>query len=143
MAKSPMSIGSNGIPDLMAKNPNVNLDIPPRGSWPIIATTSPMKHIISPLTNIPVVVAEIIMRLSKMMAASSGGPIFMARIAMGPMNKIVRISLDRSPLTEAKSAISMALRDCPFLVKAGPSNVVATAAPVPGMETRIAGMLPP
>lgn len=48
-----------------------------------------------------------------------------------------------SPNAEAKSAISIALRDWPFLVSAGPSNVVAIEAPVPGIDTRIAGMLPP
>ena len=29
------------------------------------------------------------------------------------------------------------------MVRAGPSKVVATAAPVPGMATRLAGLLPP
>ena len=53
------------------------------------------------------------------------------------------MSLLKSPKIDENSAMSSALRDWPFLVSAWPSNVVATAAPVPGIDTRIAGMLPP
>ena len=67
----------------------------------------------------------------------------MAISAMGPIQRMVTTSLDRSPKTDENRAISIALRDCFFFVSAGPSNVVATAAPVPGMDTRIAGTLPP
>ena len=77
------------------------------------------------------------------MTANSGGPIRIAIKAMGPMQRMVTTSLEKSPNTDENSAISSALRDFFFRVSAGPSKVVATAAPVPGMDTKMAGMLPP
>ena len=67
------------------------------------------------------------------------------KLAVGETDNLhhVMMSLEKSPKTDAKRAISMAFRACPFLVSAGPSKVVATAAPVPGIETKMAGMLPP
>ena len=63
-----------------------------------------------------------------------------AMSAIGPMRKSVRMLLAVSPNAEAKRAISIALRDWPFFVRAGPSKVVAIEAPVPGIETRIAAV---
>ena len=127
----------------MANTSKVNRDSAPIGSWPISENSSPVTTINKPLTNTPDEVAAMTIRASTSTAASSGGPINSAISAIGPMNRMVTISLDRSPNTEENSAISSALRACLFLVRAGPSKVVATAAPVPGIDTRIAGMLPP
>jgi len=143
MAKTPISIGRRGIPALISKIPKVNRDMKLRGSWPTMEKRSPIKHIMSPLTAAPELVVEMMMRLSKTMAASSGGPTLKAMNAIGAMKNRVRTSLEKSPKTEAYSAISKAFLPWPFLVKEGPSNVVATAAPVPGMDTRMADMLPP
>ena len=80
----------------------------------------------------------------KMMTANtSGGPIKSVMMAMGPMSARVKMSDSVSAMVEENSAISSAFRPSPLRVSAGPSNVVAMDAPVPGMPTRIAGMLPP
>ena len=80
----------------------------------------------------------------KMMTANtSGGPMSSVMMAMGPMSASVKMSESVSAMVEEKSAISSAFRPSPLRVSAGPSNVVAMDAPVPGMPTRIAGMLPP
>ena len=142
-AKTPIIIGNRGMPDLSSNRPNVNRDMNSRGSCPIIDRINPMKHMTSPLTIGPEVVAATTRSASAMIAASSGGPIRRATSAMGAMSRSAMISLEKSPMTEANKAMSRALRACPFRVSAGPSNVVATAAPVPGTEIRIAGMLPP
>ena len=142
-ANTPISIGSRGMPDLRANRSNVKRDSAPIGSWPTRDSSSPTSIISNALINTPSDAAAMMTRLSSMIAANSGGPIISARMAMGPISTRVMRSLDISPKTDANRAISMALRPCRFLVSAGPSNVVATAAPVPGIETRIAGMLPP
>ena len=82
-------------------------------------------------------------REKKIIAKISGGPIIKVIIAIGPINKIVKISEIRSPLTDENNAISNAFLPCPFLVSAGPAKVVAIDAAVPGIPTSIAGMLPP
>ena len=142
-AKTPINIGRNGIPDSIEVNPNEKRDSAPMGSWPTMAKNRPTASISRPLTKTPLDVPEITINARKITAASSGGPINSATTAMGPIMAMVMMSLVRSPLTEANRAISSAFRPLPFLVKAGPSKVVATAAPVPGIDTRMAGMLPP
>ena len=81
--------------------------------------------------------------LKNKMAASSGGPINNATNAIGPINNIVTISLEKSAITEENRAVSRAFLPLPCLVSGGPSNVVATEAPVPGSDTKIAGIDPP
>lgn len=78
-----------------------------------------------------------------MMAKTSGGPMSSVSSAMGPIRLMVMMSEIRSPETEETSAISSALRPLPCRVSDGPSNVVAMDAPVPGIPTSIAEMLPP
>ena len=84
-----------------------------------------------------------ITRLRSNTAKSSGGPNCMTRKAMGNIMRIVKISLVVSPKTDENSAISSAFRDLPCWVNLIAVRDVATAAPVPGMEIKIAGMLPP
>ena len=143
MANSPITSGSKSIPAWSAWKPKSKRTIAPIGSCPIIARSAPISSISIFLKKFPELVTTMISRLKMRMAAISGGPIIRAIIAMGPIIATVANDERKSPMAEATSAISRALRDCPFRVRAGPSKVVAMAAPVPGMLTRIAGMLPP
>tara|TARA_A100000164_G_scaffold361693_1_gene376782 strand:- start:355 stop:891 length:537 start_codon:yes stop_codon:yes gene_type:complete len=95
------------------------------------------------LPTLPLEVEEIIKILKNKIAANSGGPINNAINAIGPIRRIVTISLEKSAITDEKRAVSSAFLPLPFFVKGGPSKVVATDAPVPGNETSIAGIEPP
>ena len=75
--------------------------------------------------------------LKNKIAASSGGPINNAINAIGPINSIVIISLEKSAITDENRAVSSAFLPLPCLVNGGPSNVVATDAPVPGRELKL------
>ena len=99
-ANTPISIGSNGIPDSMFIMPNENRDNAPIGSCPIMPKNSPRASISNPLTNTPLDVAEITISARNRMAASSGGPMKSATAAIGPINAMVIMSLVKSPLTE-------------------------------------------
>ncbi len=90
----------------------------------------------------PFEVDEMIKMLRNRIAANSGGPINNAINAIGPIKRIVTISLEKSAMTDENRAVSSAFLPLPCLVNGGPSNVVATDAPVPGRETKIAGIEP-
>ena len=143
MANRPISIGNKGIPALSSKISKVNLDNAPIGSCPINAKSKPTASIIIFLPTEPFEVEEIIKILKNKIAANSGGPINNATNAIGPIKRIVTKSLDKSPITEEYNAVSRAFLPLPNRVKGGPSNVVATEAPVPGRPTKIAGIDPP
>ena len=107
------------------------------------AISNPKASIIIFFPTEPLDVDEIIKILKNKIAANSGGPINNATKAIGPINNIVTISLEKSAITEENRAVSRAFLPFPCFVKGGPSNVVATEAPVPGSETKIAGIDPP
>lgn len=104
---------------------------------------SPAANIIIFFPTLPLDVEEIIKILKNNIAANSGGPINNAIKAIGPIRRIVTISLEKSAITEENNAVSSAFLPFPIFVKGGPSKVVATDAPVPGNEIRIAGIEPP
>ena len=131
------------MPARSAKLSKVKRESAPIGSRPISPNIRPSVIISRPLTNRPDEVAAITIMLSSRIAASSGGPNCSAIRAIGPIRRMVTTSLERSPNTEATSAMSSALRACFLRASGAPSRTVATAAPVPGIDSRIAGMLPP
>ena len=143
MYKRQINIGKSGTPALNSKTSKVNRDNAAIGSCPIIAIKRPVASIIMFFPTLPLDVEEIINILRNKIAANSGGPINKAIRAIGPINKIVTISLEKSAITDEKRAVSRAFLPLPIFVKGGPSNVVATDAPVPGNETSIAGIDPP
>ena len=143
IANNPINIGKSGTPALNSKTSKVNRDNAAIGSCPIIAIKRPVASIIMFFPTLPLDVEEIINILRNKIAANSGGPINKAIRAIGPINKIVTISLEKSAITDEKRAVSRAFLPLPIFVKGGPSNVVATDAPVPGNETSIAGIDPP
>ena len=97
----------------------------------------------NPLSTGPVDVTAMTTRLRNITAAISGGPKPSTMAATGMIITSVKMSLKVSEMAEANSPISSALRGCPFLVSPWPSKTVAMEAPVPGMEIRMAGTLPP
>ena len=142
-ANSPISIGRIGMPASISVMPKEKRDRAPMGSWPIMPRNKPTASINKPLTNTPDDVPAITISAIIRIAANSGGPNNNATAAIGPISAMVIRSLVRSPVTDENKAISRAFRASPFLVRAGPSKVVATAAPVPGMDTSMAGIEPP
>ena len=67
--------------------------------------------------TLPLDVEEIINILKNNIAANSGGPINKAIRAIGPINKIVTISLEKSAITDEKRAVSKLFYLYPFLLK--------------------------
>ena len=109
------------MPDCSGKKSKVKRLSAPIGSWPIMAKNMPSSSMTRLLITIEVPEKEITSMLSTMTAASSGGPNFMATSAIGPIRTTVAKLAAKSPMAEAASAMSSALRDMPFLVSGRPS----------------------
>ena len=131
------------MPALRASRSNVMRVAPVVASVPMKPSPMPMQAAMAPFKPESLDTLAMSTREKMMTANTSGGPIKSVTMAMGPMSARVKMSDSVSPMVEENSAISSAFRPWPLRVSAGPSKVVAMDAPVPGMPTRMAGMLPP
>ena len=98
---------------------------------------------ISPLITSPEDKEDTMARPKTATAKYSGAPKDIAAFASNGAIVTRTKELNIPPIKEAIVAISRALLDSPFAVRAGPSSMVAAAATVPGVPTKIAVMHPP
>ena len=104
---------------------------------------SPKKAAARPLIMLPEENVATTVRANTARAKYSGAPKRMAAMASSGAQVTRATPLKVPPRKEAQVAMSRALSDCPFAVSLGPSRMVAAAATVPGVPTRMAEMQPP
>ena len=115
---------------------------PESGSMPIMAISSPRQAEMQPFNKAPSAREATMVKPKKPRAKYSGALKSSAKLASCGATVVKTKQENTPPIKDAQVVISRAFRDCPFSVSLGPSSMVAAAAAVPGVLTKIAVILP-
>ena len=141
-AYRPTSAGTSDTPLIRLEEPKVIRRLPEIGSMPIMETSMPSSAAMHPLRSAPSESVATMVRPKMPREKYSGALKSSAKWASWGAT-VARMTQEKMPPTnEAMVVISSALRDSPRAVNRGPSSMVAAAAAVPGVPTRMAVMLP-
>lgn len=116
--------------------------LPESGSMPIMEMSMPSSAAMQPLSSAPSDSVATMVRPKMPREKYSGALKSRAKCASWGATVASTIQEKMPPMKEAMVVISNALSDSPRAVNFGPSSMVAAAAAVPGVPTRMAVMLP-
>jgi len=143
MARNPISMGIRPIPSNNSALPKVRRGEPVIGSSPMQASRTPAAIAATPFQELPRCSEIRLSSAKNTRIAYSAGPNRIATAARTPAPKIRTMSENESPNTEANRTVCMAFPPFPRRARGLPSMTVAAAAGVPGVRSRMAGMLDP